>query len=319
MNKTLYLERLKDVLINHQIKNEDINDVISDYDQMYEDALERGLSDEEVYNLLGDPKQVYRELRDTLSIKTVKKNSDKIVALTPFISIIIFMLIGFTTESWHPGWLVFLLIPVTAIILNTNKKEKIVSLSPFVALVIFITVGTYFKVWNPTWLIFMIIPLASMIYEKNNYKRFFFVGSLLIAIAFYLVMGYVYDSFFLGLFGFTLPIIVSLYFEFIKIEVLIKNPLKRKKGIIFLSVIIIALMIFITLGILLGGWGYSWMFLLSIPVASIYLFEKSKKWTPYMPFIAIVIFYTLGYFFGLFQLSWMAFLLIPIVAVIENA
>ncbi|MFA7422878.1 MAG: hypothetical protein WCZ00_04000, partial [Acholeplasmataceae bacterium] len=62
-----------------------------------------------------------------------------------------------------------------------------------------------------------------------------------------------------------------------------------------------------------------WMFVLLIPISSIFLFDKSKKITPFMPFVAVIIFYSLGYFFGLFEISWIAFLLIPIVAVIENS
>lgn len=319
MNKKLYLEALKDILMAHDIRNEEIKDVLLDYEQMYDDALQRGLSDEEVYNLLGEPKHVYYELRDTLSQKAAKKHSNKIVALMPFIAVITFMIIGLTTDVWHPTWMVFLLIPVTAILLNTTHKEKIVALSPFVAIIIFMLIGTYTDYWTPTWLVFLIIPISSMIYEKNNVKRIIFIGSLLIAAGFYLYMGYVYDDFMIGLFGFLLPAIVILYYTELKFELLIKDPLRRKNGIIFFIILVLSLTTFLSLGLFADGWGYSWMFVLLIPIASIFLFDKSKKFTPYMPFIAVIIFYTLGYFFGLFEISWIAFLLIPIVAVIENA
>lgn len=319
MNKKQYLDNLNDVLVAHQVKTEEIKDILSDYEQMYDDALERGLTDEDVSNLLGKPKQVYEELRDTLSQKSSKRHQDKIIALTPFIAVITFMLIGLTTDIWHPTWMVFLLIPITAILLNTSKKEKIVALSPFVAIIIFMLVGTYTSYWNPTWLIFLIVPIASMIYEKNNVKRIFFIGSLLIASGFYLIMGYVYHDFMIGLFGFLLPAIVILYFAELKFEVIIKDPLKRKNGIIFFMIIVLSLAAFLSLGLFAAGWGYSWMFVLLIPISSIFLFDKSKKITPFMPFVAVIIFYSLGYFFGLFEISWIAFLLIPIVAVIENS
>ena len=140
MNKKNYLEELNQKLVDYEANESDINDVLVDYEQMYDDALDRGLTNEEVYQLLGNPDHVINELRDTLTFKRQKQYKNKFIALTPFISVIIFMVVGLTTSVYHPTWLVFLIIPMSAIILNTRGKEKLVALSPFIA---FITLGTF--------------------------------------------------------------------------------------------------------------------------------------------------------------------------------
>jgi uncharacterized membrane protein len=320
MRKELYIDELKEVLQSYQVNQSDIDDVILDYSQMYDDALDRGLTNDEVYQLLGDPDHVISELRDTLTVKRQKQYKNKFVALSPFIAVIIFMVIGLTTNDYHPTWLVFLIIPMSAIILNTGKKDKLVALSPFLALIFFITVGTYTQIWTPTWLIFLIIPLLGMFQIKNNLQKILSIGSLLIAIAFYLFMGYIQDDFSLGALGFILPIIVSIAYGNITLEFFNwKDIENRKNGLALLSVIILSVLTFVLLGVFANGWAYAWMAFLFIPMVSIYLFDKTRKLTPFMPFIAVIIFFSLGYFFHLFEISWIAFLLIPMVAVIENA
>lgn len=319
MNKKTYINELNSILVEYQVSQDDIRDVLEDYDQMYDDALDRGLTDDEVYQLLGNPVIIINELRDTLTLKRQKQYKNKFIALTPFIAVITFMIIGLTTGTYHPTWLIFLIIPMSAIILNANGKEKIVALSPFIALIFFIIISMTTKTWQPTWLIFLIIPLLGMFYSKNNLKKIISIGALLIAIAFYLYMGYVQDNFNYGALGFILPIGVAILYGDISVSIKKMDPLERKSGYILFSVILSSIIIFFGLGLIFQGWAYAWMVFLFIPMVSIYLFDKSRKITPFMPFVAVIIFFSLGYFFSLFQLSWIAFLLIPIVAVIENA
>lgn len=319
MNKSNYLKDLREVLQSHEVLEIDIKDVLSDYESMYDDALERGLSDDDVYNLLGDPNQVYHELIDTLHMKQVRRYKHKFIALSPFFAVLVFMIIGMSTDIWHPTWLIFLIIPITAIILSTDKQEKVVALSPFVAVITFILVGTYTNYWNPAWLIFLIIPITALVYEKDTVKKTLMIVSIAIAIAFYLYMGYAQGDFMTGAFGFLLPLVVMLYYAEVKFELVVKNPLKRKNAIIFTLVIVGAIASFFLLGYFADGWVYAWMVFLLIPMTAIFLYDKPRKLTPFMPFIAVIIFYSLGHFFGLFEISWIAFLLIPVVAIVENA
>ena len=49
----------------------------------------------------------------------------KIIAATPFVSLIIFLLAGFVGGYWHPGWTAFLLIPIMPVILGVKKIRHI--------------------------------------------------------------------------------------------------------------------------------------------------------------------------------------------------
>ncbi len=42
--------------------------------------------------------------------------SKKVTAVTPILAILTFLILGFCFDKWHPGWLVFFLVPIVAII-----------------------------------------------------------------------------------------------------------------------------------------------------------------------------------------------------------
>lgn len=316
--KAKYLDALRAKLEEFQASKADINDIINDYSQLYDDAIDRGKTDEEVYQTLGDPKRVAYDLIDTLKLKKSKNVKTKIVALMPFISIITFMGIGLYTDIWHPTWLVFFLIPMVAIILNTKTKEMLVAISPFVATIIFILLGTYKDLWNPGWLIFLIIPMLGILQSDKKKYVILQISSFIIAIGIYLFVGYTYGEWTLGALGFVLPLIVGIATGEMKFVWDMPEGKPKKKVILLLSVIFSSLIMFLLLGLLLDGWAYAWQVFLFIPIVSIIAFDKFRL-TPLMPFIAVMIFFNLGFFFGLWTISWIAFLLIPITAIIENA
>ncbi len=363
--KTDYMKRLKAELQEVEASKTDIDDIISDYEQLYDDALSRGKTDEEVYQFLGDPRQVANDLRDTLKVKHQKNVKDKIVGVMPFISLIIFMLMGFIYDMWNPGWMAFLLIPLVAIILHTNArnaivaimpfvsviaflilgfyynlwnpgwmvfllipmiaiilntrfKDMIVALSPFVSLIVFFILGFYYGLWNPGWLVFMIIPMLGILHKKNILQMFLLEVSFLIAIGFYLYMGYAQNNWTIGGLGFILPVALAILFGDLVFEFSFPSGKDKEKVIILLTTIALSIGVFLALGFLLNGWVYAWQVFLLIPVASILLFDKFR-FTSISPFVAVVLFFSIGYFFDAFQLSWLAFLIIPMAGVIENA
>lgn len=318
--KSKYLEALKSKLYEFQASKDDIKDIINDYSQLYDDILNTGKTDEEVYKLLGDPQHVAYELIDSIRIKHKKDVRNKFIALMPFVSLITFMGIGLSTGVWHPTWLVFLSIPVVAIILTTRMKEMLIALMPFVSVVVFMLLGIYQDLWNPGWLVFLSIPMVALMSDYKNWKSLVAFASFAIAIAFYLYYGYTYGDWKIAVLGFTLPVFVGLLLGQITIFFDFPKDIKeRKRTIVMLSVILFAITSFLLIGILLSGWIYAWQVFLLIPIAAIACFNKKFSITPFMPFIAVIIFFNLGMFAGLWTISWMAFLLIPIVAIIENA
>lgn len=342
MNKTEYLKLLNEALTEQDIDQSDIDDILLDYSDMYDDAKDKGLEVDEVYQLLGHPSQVINELRDTLALRKQIQYRRKLISLSPFIAVITFMIIGLTTGTYHPTWLIFLIIPMSGIIFSSKKEskkeylsssitvhrtnrlnKKIVALTPFIALIIYILIRDISAISDITWMIFLIIPISSLLFTKNKLKKLIYLASLTLSIGFYLFMGYAQNDFRIGLLGFVLPVIVALaYGDIIHINFTRNFELKgldeSRETLVLSTVIILSFISFILLGIFSGGWAFLWMIFLSIPVAAIYLFDTSKTLTPYTPFAAVIIFFTLGYFFDLFHISWLAFLLIPIVAILEN-
>ena len=190
--KTKYLEKLRDQLQNFQASKADIDEILSDYGQLYDDALAKGKTDEEIYQLLGEPRQVAYELIDTIKIKQHKNKRNKIIALMPFISVIIFMILGFGWDLWHPGWMVFLLIPITAIIMTTDVKNAIIALSPFITTLTYLLLGFKYDLWHPGWLIFFFIPMISIILNTRLKDMFVALSPFVATIAF-MILGTYYD------------------------------------------------------------------------------------------------------------------------------
>ena len=48
----------------------------------------------------------------------------RMMAATPIICLIIFLLLGFSFGLWHPGWVIFLTIPVFEIFAGGVKDKK---------------------------------------------------------------------------------------------------------------------------------------------------------------------------------------------------
>lgn len=173
--KAKYLNELKELLQSYQMEVIEIQEILEDYGNMFDDGVSKGMTDEEVIEYLGKPKSNIKDL--TEGYKKVNKVKDtgreKIIAISPFVATIIFVTLGLGFDLWHPGWMVFTLIPITAIIveLGTNRDKHIfVSLSPFVASLVFLYLGLYLDLWHPGWLVFTIIPVIAIITERNTMK-----------------------------------------------------------------------------------------------------------------------------------------------------
>lgn len=313
--KNDYIERLKSELNLYTTNYADIKDIIRDYEEMYDDALQTGKSPEEVEAMLGEPESIVDELKESLSIKQEKRSKgNKLVAISPFIATILFFITGFYYDGWSYGWLFFLMIPMLAILFNTPKREMLVALSPFVSVILLISIGFSTGRWEYAWLPFLSIPVLGYFSDGKLWVSLSFLGLVLLGIA-----GYVYAGITYGFNLAWLSFIPAIIFSIIRGQIVISfGDLKgqeRKKTLSLIGVIILMVGLFVGLGLALDAWAWSWMFVLGIPMAAIILFAKGNI-TALMPFISVVIFYSLGYFFNMFHISWVAFLLIPITAIL---
>jgi len=58
--KNNYLEELKGLLNLYQMEDNEVNDIVNDYDDMYNNWIETGMSEEEVESKLGTPRSIIK-------------------------------------------------------------------------------------------------------------------------------------------------------------------------------------------------------------------------------------------------------------------
>lgn len=111
-----------------------------------------------------------REEEDNFTMKKGSKKSKiakKISAVTPLLSALAFLILGFCFDLWHPGWVVFLLIPLVEIIISIPEKGKgkWTSIAFIVSVIGYLLIGFLSAAWHPGWLIFFLIPITAVIVD----------------------------------------------------------------------------------------------------------------------------------------------------------
>ena len=80
-------------------------------------------------------------------------------AAYPVVITVLYLVLGACFGLWHPGWLIFLTIPLHYLHFNSLKAR----LTPPVSVVlIYLVLGFFFNLWHPGWLIFLVIPLGGI-------------------------------------------------------------------------------------------------------------------------------------------------------------
>lgn len=85
------------------------------------------------------------------------------------IIIIAYLLIGSVWNAWHPGWLIFLLIPIwDSLIEAVERKDARKFAYPVFAALVYLCLGIFAFLWHPGWVVFLTIPLY---YSLVDYFR----------------------------------------------------------------------------------------------------------------------------------------------------
>lgn len=93
---------------------------------------------------------------------------NKLIVATPLICVFVFLLIGFMWDKWHPGWMVFLLIPVMPYLVG---KKKIRFSIPFIITIIYLIIGFGWNLWHPGWIIFILIPVFEIFFGSHPFEK----------------------------------------------------------------------------------------------------------------------------------------------------
>lgn len=83
----------------------------------------------------------------------------KIISATPMITVIIYLLLGFCANAWHPGWIVFFAIPLVPMLLG---RFTLSGFYPLLVVIAYLVMGLVWGLWHPGWIIFLTIPVVEI-------------------------------------------------------------------------------------------------------------------------------------------------------------
>lgn len=160
-----------------------------------------------------------------IAADVMTKNKDfsgSIIGLIAVLAAAAFFILGFCFGKWHPGWLVFLVIPIAAMIFDAVRKKdgsgSIIGLIAVIAAAVFFILGFMFDAWGICWLVFLAIPLAAIIMDISKKKDpYGTVGIVaLLAVAAFMLMGTYLDSWYIAWIVFLLIPITAIVITIIK-------------------------------------------------------------------------------------------------------
>ena len=82
----------------------------------------------------------------------------------PIFITFLYLFLGCVFNLWHPGWLLFLTIPLFYMRPQTTMQKLC---NPVMVTLIYLVLGFFFGLWHPGWLVFLAIPAAAIV-EKTG-------------------------------------------------------------------------------------------------------------------------------------------------------
>lgn len=326
MRKERFLETLDEALLEEGFVKEERREIVEDYQALIEEAVERGEDVEAFIRKLGTMNEILKQLQRSRQKRS--SSGEKWIAVSPFVALILFFILGLGFDAWHPGWLSFFLVPMVAILMESRGVEKWLAVSPFLITTVFMLVGTYTGLWDPYWSLYVLIIAFALTTSDNRTIKTMSVVPLL-SVVLYIVLFYTQPqwAWWLRLLVF-LPVLPLVFFTNV-IDVRFQG---EKVGVWFvfkqptfwlgLGAFLLTSALYLGLVWLSGLWHPTWLIFLILPVGGLLYAQVIRKETvhlvAYMPFIALTIFFLVGHFLGGYAYSWLAFLLIPIVAILTD-
>jgi hypothetical protein len=108
------------------------------------------------------PEGSYYEAKEREQAQTTERKWD---AIYPIFITFLFLLLGFVFNLWHPGWLLFLTVPLYYMKAK-NPAER--WLNPVMITLIYLVLGFFFNFWSPGWMIFFAIPIAAILKKAES-------------------------------------------------------------------------------------------------------------------------------------------------------
>ena len=78
----------------------------------------------------------------------------------PIFVTIAYLVLGCVFHQWHPGWLIFLTIPLYYLPESERRPLQLLG-NPVMITIIYLLLGIVCDLWHPGWLIFLLIPILN--------------------------------------------------------------------------------------------------------------------------------------------------------------
>jgi hypothetical protein len=315
-----YFENIREMLNRFDISPAEKADIVEDYRTMANHAKENGLTDEEVIDKLGDVETIFTALQYEYDLKSKSHKGDKLVRVMPFIAIILFFGLGFGLELWHPGWLVFLLIPSTSIIVSSIQRPGdfyLAPVMPFISLVTFFVLGFVFGAWHPGWIVFLLIPMVAILESanKNNLRSSLIGASVFVGFSGFIIIGALTQTWHPTWLVLLLPILVGSF-----------TGKHGTTNVIVLISLVVSVGLYVYLGLESSlGWTRSLIAFVPYLVIGV-LFDRvqiiglgsnynkpKRNITKAVFLVSVIFFFLIGELYNAYSVSWLFFLLVPIV------
>ena len=76
------------------------------------------------------------------------------------ITVFIYLVLGFFFDLWHPGWIVFIMIPVLMSFISAiQNKNALRFFYPVLVCAVYLVLGCVWGLWHPWWILFLTVPI----------------------------------------------------------------------------------------------------------------------------------------------------------------
>ncbi len=80
----------------------------------------------------------------------------------PVLVSLLYLVLGFAFDLWHPGWIIFLTIPLFYLSDSQRSPLKLLG-NPVMITIIYLLLGCCCGLWHPGWLVFFAIPILNAV------------------------------------------------------------------------------------------------------------------------------------------------------------
>ena len=144
-------------------------------DESTEDIINNKVEDNkenETFNVIQVPElpkvsiEEYCEYPVKVKDKTVKVLR-RIQAIIPLLTVAVYLVLGAVFSLWHPGWIVFVLMPALITLCDCFICKKVTAFAyPCFVAALYLFLGFVFDLWHPGWIVFISIPIFYVLGEK---------------------------------------------------------------------------------------------------------------------------------------------------------